>query len=78
LDENQATFAVNSTSRPGAQMLISLAAAVLFFGLVTPIGIFMRLTGRDRLRLRGDPSRTTYWIIRPARTERPTAMTRQI
>jgi hypothetical protein len=59
------------------KMLTWLAAAVLFFGLVTPIGVFMRLAGRDRLRLRNHSTRASYWIPRRQPAEKPTAMARQ-
>ena len=35
----------------------------IFFGLFTPIALFMRLRGRDELRLRLT-ARPTHWIIR--------------
>lgn len=41
--------------------------AVIFFGLVTPLGVLMRLTGRDRLHL-GKQKRDSYWEPREQRT----------
>jgi hypothetical protein len=41
-----------------------LALGVLFFLCITPIGIFMRLSGRDPLRRRYDADTESYWIIR--------------
>ncbi len=38
--------------------------AVLFYLTVTPMGILMRLVGRDPLRLRRSASESTYWIAR--------------
>ena len=38
--------------------------AILFFCTVTPIGILMRLFGKDPMRLRGDMSSGSYWILR--------------
>ncbi len=39
--------------------------ATLFFGVITPLGLIMKLLGRDPLRLRADPNATTYWTERP-------------
>jgi hypothetical protein len=39
-----------------------IVMAVLFFGIVTPFGICMRLFGKDLLRLRIDKSTKSYWI----------------
>ncbi len=37
---------------------------VLFLGAVLPTGLMLRLFGRDGLRLKREPSRTSYWIDR--------------
>lgn len=34
---------------------------VLFVGVVTPVALFFKLTGRDRLWRRRMPERSTYW-----------------
>ena len=34
---------------------------LLFFLVVTPLGLVMRLAGKDLLRLRRNPGSTTYW-----------------
>ena len=34
---------------------------VVFFGVLTPIGLVMRLLGRDPLERKFDTARTTYW-----------------
>jgi hypothetical protein len=47
---------------------------VLFFGVLTPVVIVMRWAGTDLLRLRIDPSASSYWI----RRSRQTSMTRQL
>jgi hypothetical protein len=41
-----------------------VALAVLFFGVVTPTAIVMRILRKDPLRLRRDPAATTYWLER--------------
>lgn len=41
-----------------------VALGVLFFLVVTPTGLLMRLLGKDPLRLRFDPAADSYWIKR--------------
>ena len=45
-------------------MIVSpIVLGVIFYGLFTPIGILMRLGGRDELRLKLQP-RQSYWKLR--------------
>lgn len=46
------------------QIVSPVALAVLFYGVVTPTGLLMRLAGKDPLRLRLDKSANSYWIER--------------
>ena len=42
---------------------------ILFYGMVTPMGVFMKLTGRDPMRRKLEPDTKTYRVIcqpRPA------------
>jgi len=41
-----------------------LVMAVLFFVTVTPVGVLMRIAGRDPLRLRWQPAAKSYWLER--------------
>ena len=41
-----------------------LALGILYYGVVTPTGLLMRLAGKDPLRLRFEPAARTYWIER--------------
>jgi hypothetical protein len=43
--------------------------AILFFGAILPIGLLMRMAGKDFLRLARDRSASTYWL--PRVDERP-------
>jgi Saxitoxin biosynthesis operon protein SxtJ len=43
---------------------------IVFYGLVTPIGLGMRLMGKDPMRKRGSDAATTYRVVR---TPRPRA-----
>ena len=38
--------------------------AVLFFLCIAPIGLIMRMVGKDPLRLRMEPGAKSYWIVR--------------
>ncbi len=42
-----------------------LLLAILFYGVVTPMGLVLRLGGRDPLRLARPAARTTYWMAKP-------------
>jgi hypothetical protein len=43
--------------------------AILFYGTILPIGVLMRLLGKDPLRLRLDKTAASYWLTRS--DERP-------
>ena len=51
-----------------------IVAAVVFFGVLTPVAAVMRLTGRDTLRLKPDRTARTYWAEHPVT---PTSMRNQ-
>ena len=40
---------------------------IIFYGIFTPMGIVMRLCGRDPLQQRFDPHADTYRVVRQAR-----------
>ena len=54
-----------------------IALGILFYGVVTPIGLVMRLTGKDPLRLKLDPGAASYWIPREPPGPPPDSMTNQ-
>ena len=39
-----------------------LVMGIVYFGVVTPIGILMRLLGKDILNLKIDKKKNTYWL----------------
>lgn len=41
-----------------------LIMGLLFFVTITPMGLLLRLFGKDLLRLKRDPQAATYWIER--------------
>jgi hypothetical protein len=55
----------------------SIGLAVLFYGVVAPFGLCVRLAGKDPLRLRHDRAATTYWMRRHPPGPAPETMTRQ-
>ena len=60
-----------------AVLVVPIVMRLLFFGVITPIGVAMRLTGRDPLRRRHDPSASSYWILRRPPGPSPVSMRRQ-
>lgn len=54
-----------------------IALGVLFFVVITPIGLLMRLTGKDPLRLKFDRSAESYWIRREPPGPKPDSLTQQ-
>ena len=57
---------------PIGLVVSTVLMALLFFGLITPIGLIGRLIGRDPLDRKWDSSATTYWHTRetPPATDR--------
>jgi len=41
-----------------------VALGILFFGVVVPTGLLMRIFGKDPLSLRLNNSADTYWVVR--------------
>ncbi len=54
-----------------------LVMALLFFLVVTPMGLVMRLIGKRPLRLAFDPASPSYWMTRTPPGPSPATMTRQ-
>lgn len=51
-------------SYPMGLLMTNLLVAVMFYGIFTPVGLAMRLSGRDALRLRR-PGAGSCWVERP-------------
>ena len=45
-----------------------IVMAVLFFGVVTPYGVIMRLAGKDPMRRKFDASTRSYWLAHESKT----------
>ncbi len=50
-------------------VLSHVIMAVIFYGVFTPVGLVMRLFGRDPMHRRLDPGASTYWIPREPVTD---------
>lgn len=50
---------------------------LLFFVTVTPVGLLMRATGKDPMRLKRDPAAATYWLRRDPPGPAPETMKNQ-
>ena len=51
---------------PIGWLVARLLLAVNFYCVLSPLGILLRLLGRDPLGRRLDPSRQSYWTAQPA------------
>ena len=43
-------------------IIAPIVMALIFFGVVTPTGIFMKIIGKDLLNLKKKKNKKTYWI----------------
>jgi hypothetical protein len=50
---------------------------IMFYGIISPTGLIMRLAGKDPLRLQIDPSTKSYWIPRVPPGPAPDTMKNQ-
>ena len=57
-----------------SRVMNPLVLAILFFGVLMPTSVILRLTGKDPLRLRIDKNAGSYWIRRDTPV---TSMTKQ-
>jgi hypothetical protein len=54
---------------PIGWLVSHVVLTVVYYGVFTPIGLLMRLVGRDPLQRRLDPSSPSYWKPRPESTD---------
>ena len=54
---------------PIGWLVSHLILGLVYFGLLTPIGLLMRLAGHDPLRLKPDRGKATYWRERSTETD---------
>ncbi len=43
-------------------VMTAIILTLMFFLVMTPIGLFLRLTGKDLLGMKGDPEIDSYWV----------------
>ena len=60
-----------------AKIVSPLALGLLYYAVLAPFGLLVRLTGKDPLRLRRDPAASSYWIARKPPGPPPDSMTNQ-
>mgnify|MGYP001279705763 CR=1 FL=1 len=60
-----------------SKLVSPIAFGVLFYGVLVPIGVLMRLAGKDPLRLKYDAGAASYWIPRKPPGPPPDSMTNQ-
>ena len=54
-----------------------IVLGILFYAVIAPIGLAMRLMGKDPLRLRFAAAAPSYWIVREPPGPAPKSMSRQ-
>ena len=54
---------------PIGWVMSNVVAGIVYYAVITPIGLSMRLVGRDPLRRSLDPNATTYWVEHKATTD---------
>ena len=60
-----------------SKIVSPIVLALLYFLTVVPVGLLMRLSGKDPLRLRFDPKAESYWIPRTPPGPAPDSMKNQ-
>ena len=60
-------IALSVLAFPIGMVVGTLALVLVYYGLITPIGLVFRLIGRDSLNRRFDRAAPTYWIERTVR-----------
>ena len=60
-----------------AKVVNPIVLALLFFCVITPVAVSMRLAGKRPLRLAPDPAAFSYWIHRGPTTSEASSMRRQ-
>ena len=59
------------------RVVAPILMGIVFFGVVLPTGLVMRLRGKDLLRLKIDPRAASYWIVREPPVPAPDALKNQ-
>ena len=59
------------------KVISPIALGIVFYGVLTPMGVAIRLAGKDPLRQKRDPGADSYWIPREPPGPPPDSMTNQ-
>ena len=59
------------------KVISPVALAIVFYGVLAPVGALMRLTGKDPLRLKRDSRADSYWVRRNPPGPPPDSMSNQ-
>jgi len=54
-----------------------IVLGLIYAVVIVPVGLLMRLTGRDPLHLKLDPRAESYWVVRDPPGPAPDSMTNQ-
>jgi hypothetical protein len=54
-----------------------IVLGIMFFLVITPMGVLMRLFGKDLLKLRYDPNAASYWVGRTPPGPAPKSLNHQ-
>ena len=57
-----------------SKILNPIMMGIVFFAVLTPVAMIMRLAGKDPLRLRFEPEKPSYWLARTPVSEGKTSM----
>ena len=50
------------------RFMTGLILTILFYAVVTPIGLFLRLMGKDPLAIKSSPAVESYWVFKKEKT----------
>ncbi len=59
------------------KVISPIALAVIYYGTLTPIAVYMRLRKKDVLHLKYDPQAASYWVLRQPPGPPPETMKNQ-
>ena len=71
------TLSLLKVGRLLQRVMTTVVTGLLFYTSVTPMGLLLRLYGKDLLRLRRDPNARSYWIERRPPGPAPETMRNQ-
>jgi hypothetical protein len=61
--------ALTAVALPVGWVVSNVLLAIVYYGILTPIGLALRLAGRDPLHRTFDRPSRSYWVDRPAQVD---------